>query len=576
MKKHVLITASLVFAGLALQAQSTCNNRDFEDTTFVGWSGGTALNYNGILTPVTWTPGMISNGNNAAVSDPNGRHTIITQNSIDPIVLDPITMLPDTQMTTLAPNGGFGSVRLGNNIMNYEMERITYQFPVTAGNDYFQFQFASVMEDPGHQWDYQPYFMVNFYDQSNNLLTCCSDTIWAGDTTVPYIVAGNTPQIILYRRWTPISVNFNAYIGQTLTVEFINADCGYGGHFGYTYLDVSCMGTGIPNVWPGDCDYDLQANNVDLLTLGVTYGSTGPVRAGASNSWTPQVSADWTQAVPLGANYKHSDCNGDGIVDLNDTLAISLNYSQTHPFRYEPGNNADFMTVGNYYLVPQQDTVGPLNVAYVDIYAGSSAQPVNDFYGSAFSLSYNNSLVQPNTVSTNVNNSWMGTKNVSTITMTHDNYNAGSHDVGITRFTHTEVNGYGYVGTMKLSTANVTSMQSLEIGIGGIKTVNSNGVAMPMTGTGCQIVIDPNMPSGIVEPQVNHVEVYPNPANETVSVRTDASDVIEITNTLGQVVYSQRATSNVTSIDLTEFNSGIYFVNVYTVNGKVTQQLMVE
>ena len=82
MKKHVLITASLVFAGLALQAQSTCNNRDFEDTTFVGWSGGTALNYNGILTPVTWTPGMISNGNNAAVTDPNGRHTIITQNSI--------------------------------------------------------------------------------------------------------------------------------------------------------------------------------------------------------------------------------------------------------------------------------------------------------------------------------------------------------------------------------------------------------------------------------------------------------------------------------------------------------------
>jgi len=119
-------------------------------------------------------------------------------------------------------------------------------------------------------------------------------------------------------------------------------------------------------------------------------------------------------------------------------------------------------------------------------------------------------------------------------------------------------------------------MQNLEIGIFGIKTVNANGVAMPMTGTGCQIVIDPNMPSGIVEPQVSHVEVYPNPANETVSVRTDASDVIEITNTLGQVVYSQRATSNVTSIDLTEFNSGIYFVNVYTVNGKVTQQLMVE
>jgi Secretion system C-terminal sorting domain len=575
--RTILITATTVLATtFTLNAQSTCGNRDFEDTTFVGWNGGTALNYNGILTPVTWTPGMISNGNNAAVSDPNGRHTIITQNSIDPTVFDPFTMLPDTQMTTLAPNGGFGSVRLGNNIMNYEMERLTYQFTVAPGNDIFQFQFASVMEDPGHQWDYQPYFMVNFYDQNNNLLTCCGDTIWAGDTTVPYIISANTVSPILYRRWTPLSVNLSAYVGQTMTVEFVNADCGYGGHFGYTYLDVSCMGTGIPNVWPGDCDYDLQANNIDLLTLGVTYGSTGPVRAGASNSWTPQVAADWSQAIPLGANYKHSDCNGDGIVDLNDTLAISLNYAQTHPFRFEPGNNADIMTVGNYYLVPQQDTVGPQNIAYIDIYAGSASQPVNDFYGSAFTLTYDNSLVEVNTVSANVNNSWIGTKNVSTITMNHDDYNSGAHEVGITRFTHTEVNGYGYIGTMMLSTANVSSMQSLEIGIEGIKTVNANGVAMPMTGTGCHIIIDPSLPSGISEPQANPVEVYPNPANESVMIQSNVSERIEVINMLGQVVYAIATSGTTTIINTTEFEPGMYFVCVIANGIQTTERLIVE
>jgi len=74
--------------------------------------------------------GVVSNGNDAAVSDMAARHTFITLNSIDPTVTDPITMAPDTQMTTLAPNGGFVSVRLGNSYANYQAEKLSYQFTV--------------------------------------------------------------------------------------------------------------------------------------------------------------------------------------------------------------------------------------------------------------------------------------------------------------------------------------------------------------------------------------------------------------------------------------------------------------
>ncbi|MEL7192773.1 MAG: hypothetical protein AAFO96_10070, partial [Bacteroidota bacterium] len=41
----------------------------------------------------------------------------------------------------------------------------------------------------------------------------------------------------------------------------------------------------ISIVWPGDANSDLVADNVDLLAIGLYYGSTGPTRTNASNNW---------------------------------------------------------------------------------------------------------------------------------------------------------------------------------------------------------------------------------------------------------------------------------------------------
>lgn len=576
--KHFLPAAVLALTLLTANAhaQSQCNNRDFEDTTFVGWNGATGTNSNGVLVPVTWTPGYVSNGNNAPVSDIAARQTIITQNFIDPLVVDPATMLPDTQMTSLAPGGGFASVRIGNSNMGFECEKISYQFTVTARNQYFQFQFASVMEDPGHQWNEQPYFMVNFYDQLGNPLICCNDTIWAGDPSVPYIVSGNNPSL-LYRRWTPLSKDLSAYIGQQMTVEFVNSDCMYGGHFGYTYVDVSCLGTGVPNVWPGDCDYDLQANNVDLLTLGVTYGATGTVRGAATNNWNAQVSSDWAQSVPLGANYKHSDCNGDGVVDLDDTLAITLNYGQGHAFRLGgEGDNEQLQSAPTLYLQPQDDTVGESSFAYVDIYLANAVLPVSDLYGISFTINYDNALVQSGSAQTSFTGSYMGVKNSTMITLAHDNYSAGQNDVALVRMNHTEVNGYGYLGTMQIMTAGVTSLSTLNMTVTNVHAINAQSVTIPLNGQGTSIVIDPALSASNQSPSQTHVGVYPNPANESVMISTEAAQTIEVTNTLGEIVFSSNATATTTTIDISTWSAGVYFVNVYGVNGKSTERLIVE
>src|SRR6185295_12937804 len=68
---------------------------------------------------------------------------------------------------------------------------------------------------------------------------------------------------------------------------------------------------GCDSVWPGDANYDGVANNLDLLPIGVAYGSTGTVRPGASNNWVGQAANDWGISLASGTDYKHIDCNGD-------------------------------------------------------------------------------------------------------------------------------------------------------------------------------------------------------------------------------------------------------------------------
>ena len=579
MKKILLVTAFLTLAASQINAQSTCNNQDFEDTTYTNWTGATGFN-SSILNPVTWVNGIITTGINAPLGDVNSRMSLITNNFYDSTVLDPNTLMPDTLMTSLAPNGGSVSLRLGNNNINFECEKVMMQFAVTSSNPVFQYQFASVLEEPGHLPNEQPYLLVNMFDQSMNIIPSGTDSIWSGNPNYPFISSTSVNSMaIMYRRWTPVSVDLSAYIGQTVTIEFVNSDCALGGHFGYTYIDISCMGAPIVNVWPGDTDYDLQCNNVDLIPLAIALNSTGTARAGASNNWVAQPSADWSQSFAFNMNYKHSDCNGDGIVDLNDTLAITQNYGQTHPFRLgNPGN--DLLSTPMLYLVPVADTVPSASFAYVNVFIGYAGAPIHDLAGIAFDFNYDNAFVQPSTVEMNFSGSLLGTKNVDMISLSRDFWSGGAMEVGMSKTGGAEVDGYGYLGQIKLRTNAVTTMTNLGISLSDVHAFSGQFTNIPVVVAGpeiVKIVIDPDMPAGISAPeQINQFSFYPNPANETVMINTAAEvHTITITDALGREILRTQNSGTQTQISLNGIASGVYFINVISEKGKSTQQLVV-
>ncbi|MEO0470179.1 MAG: S8 family serine peptidase, partial [Bacteroidota bacterium] len=75
-------------------------------------------------------------------------------------------------------------------------------------------------------------------------------------------------------------------------------------------------------IWPGDVNLDGIVSPMDFLVLGLANQQSGPSRSNAETDWAAQQGFDWSAsfapAHPLaaGVNFKHADCDGNGLVNL--------------------------------------------------------------------------------------------------------------------------------------------------------------------------------------------------------------------------------------------------------------------
>lgn len=239
----LLLLALMTGFSLLSKAQSgLCpSNLDFEQGDFNGWECRTG------------SAGVYPLPNVGVV---NGRHTIISKGAggVDPFGLFPM----------MCPSGGQYCLKLGNSGTGAQAESVsyTYTIPGTLTNFSMLFYYAVVLQDPGHSPTDQPRFRARIVDAVTGLPVPCVDFDFiSGSSTGGFHPSPNNPSV-LYKEWTPISINLNAYIGRTIKLEFITEDCTLGGHFGYAYVDVgtSCNGAITGNyICPGDPDITLTA-----------------------------------------------------------------------------------------------------------------------------------------------------------------------------------------------------------------------------------------------------------------------------------------------------------------------------
>ncbi len=217
-----------------------------------------------------------------------------------------------------------------------------------------------------------------------------------------------------------------------------------GGSVGWQFTGCTTSG----GVWPGDANYDLTVNNLDILAIGLANGETGAVRAGASSAWVEQPVSAWANSFASGVNMKHADCEGNGIVDASDTAAVSINYGLHHPA--SKMIKPEIAPASSSYLVidVSPDTVGPSSSVHVNIDLS-----IDSIYGIAFSVYYNPALIDAASLVPDFSNSWLGTSGVNMIGFAKADPLAGRIDFAMTRTDHTDaIGGIGHLISFDLIT----------------------------------------------------------------------------------------------------------------------------
>jgi len=231
MLKTILLVSILIFKSiLMLQGQTACDNIDFEIGNFNNWQGLTGFAGGGIN-----SPGII-----------NGRHTVMSTLDFD--------YYSNGQITRLNPFGGNYSVRLGNDDVNGEAEKLKRTFLVTEETNSIIYFYAVVFEDPDHDVADQPRFKIQVFDQNGNVINdpCFNYSVTAS-SNIPGFFQSDVDEGVYFKPWTPVALNLSNYINQNVTIEFVTEDCGLGGHFGYAYFDALCSKL---EIYRSQCDND--------------------------------------------------------------------------------------------------------------------------------------------------------------------------------------------------------------------------------------------------------------------------------------------------------------------------------
>jgi hypothetical protein len=229
-----------------------CNNGDFENGDFSGWTGGYGYLSTDLTTQaisVTWasTTAINNAANNPSTNTTvlGATHQVVGTNYTDPI----IPFLPIS-------NGGSGSyvVKLGNETAGLGYTRLTYCFDVSECNKMFSFNYLPVLQEPSkepptkpHSDKAKPYFEYIITDVTNSSEIVKNVKI-ISDITNPFFHVfdlkkeDGTEDLndVLYTFWNCELIDLSSRIGHAMCIEFNAADCSQTDHFGYAYIDGLC------------------------------------------------------------------------------------------------------------------------------------------------------------------------------------------------------------------------------------------------------------------------------------------------------------------------------------------------
>lgn len=334
-----------------------CTNGGFEqgNTAFTHstayFRGGGSNNCAFVADSLAFNPTLSTSPVNQVIN----RMQVVT-NGFDPNVISSL-LKTHSGTKALRLNSSINSAGGTCNYFNAEVDKASVSFTVDANVSKLQFWYAVVLEEPNHAElnGNNPFFTARLRDEVTGVVqTICVDPSQNNlflytDTCQTSANPGS------WQPWRCASFNLLQSIGHEVTLEFISADCGRLGHYGYAYIDDICAGCDDPQF----AAVTITSNDA-CFTDGYQFSGTYTVPAGPGNTLQSISAALWHNGTPIPPNIPVTAANGS--------------YTGTVPFnRLTPGMAYDLMTIAVF------NTPAGIQIVYNEIRPGIN----NDFTANA-------------------------------------------------------------------------------------------------------------------------------------------------------------------------------------------------
>lgn len=340
-------------------------------------------------------------------------------------------------------------------------------------------------------------------------------------------------------------------------------------------------------LYPGDVNNNGEVNVVDALFVGVAYGTTGPIRNNASISWVAQdISTTlWAESFQNGINYAYADTDGNGLIDKDDIKdAIKDNYGLTHgtvtPDVFASG------VVGTDPALRLQNIsgIGQLGgTMEIDIDLGDSNLPMNDFYGIAFSIEYDNDIIEEIDFVEDAT-SWINPVGDDIHELAVENTVTGTYDIVITRKDQNPISGFGKLGSLNIVIEDIVAMVSsdtmTQLKITKVKMVTPEMTELPIVKDSITLTIDNVNALNYINPSNQEllINIHPNPIKESFVVESYSGNLqsVRLYNLLGEnISLMQGLESDKITYPLNNIPSGCYYLLIETKLGIASKKIII-
>ncbi|PBQ32545.1 hypothetical protein CNR22_12440 [Sphingobacteriaceae bacterium] len=317
------------------------------------------------------------------------------------------------------------------------------------------------------------------------------------------------------------------------------------------------VNTTCTDVWPGDANSDGIVDNVDVFEIGLAMSSTGPARSPGGNAYTSQFANNWTGTISTGKNRSHADCDGNGLIDLNDTLAIFTNFLLPHAFKstLSAGNNPDLSISANPVV-----SRGAWNKATISL--GDNTNSISQILGLAFTLNYDASMIETDSLYLTYLPSFLNS-NGQNVQFRKKFFGNGKMYGTSVRANGTNVNGNGAIAELYFKVkSGIAENSVINFSLSDVQKINSSGNKTLLSSGNLSVLVDANAVGLSKENAIEiNVSFFPNPTvNEVTLVSNSNTQVAyKIFAISGKEVLEGQFKSSV-KIDLTAVVSGSYFV----------------